>query len=68
LSSIRYRDGTVELRGSAVNSSNLVPLLEASGLFEEVGFNAPSTRRGGDNRETFSLTAKIEGRVQPGDS
>lgn len=68
LSSMRYRDGTVELRGSAVNSSNLVPLLEASGLFEEVGFNAPSTRRGGDNRETFSLTAKIEGRVQPGDS
>lgn len=68
LSSMRYRDGTVELRGSAVNSSNLVPLLEASGLFEEVGFNAPSTRRGGNNRETFSLTAKIEGHVEPGDS
>jgi len=68
VTSMRYRDGTVELRGSAVNSSNLVPLLEASGLFKEVGFNAPSTRRGGDNRETFSLTAKIERRGQLGDS
>ena len=57
---LRYRDGTVELRGSAINSSNLVPLLERSALFEAVGFNAPSTRRGREERETFSLTAKIE--------
>lgn len=68
LSNLRYRDNTVELRGSAVNSSNLIPLLEASGLFEKVGFNAPSTRRGGDNRESFSLTANIEGHRQSGGS
>lgn len=68
LSNLRYRQGTVELRGTAVNSSNLIPLLEASSLFEEVGFNAPSTRRGRDNRETFSLTANIERRSQSGGS
>lgn len=65
---LRYRDGTVELRGSAINSSNLVPLLERSALFEAVGFNAPSTRRGREERETFSLTAKIEREERQGAS
>jgi hypothetical protein len=37
----------------------LIPLLERSPLFENVGFNAPSNR-GRDNRETFSLKADIE--------
>jgi len=37
----------------------LIPLLERSVLFENVGFNAPSNR-GRDNRETFSLKADIE--------
>ncbi|MFQ5850847.1 MAG: PilN domain-containing protein [Candidatus Binatia bacterium] len=59
LSHLRYRDGTIELRGSAENASNLVPLLERSRLFKNVGFNAPSNR-GRDNRETFSLRAEIE--------
>ncbi len=59
LSNLRYRDGTVELRGSAESASNLVPLLERSPLFKNVGFNAPSNR-GRDNRETFSLKAEME--------
>jgi Tfp pilus assembly protein PilN len=59
LSNLRYRDGTVELQGSAENASNLVPLLERSQLFENVVFNAPSNR-GRDNRETFSLKAEVE--------
>jgi hypothetical protein len=37
----------------------MIPLLERSALFENVGFNAPSNR-GRDNRETFSLKADIE--------
>lgn len=59
LSNLRYREGSVELQGSAENTSNLVPLLERSQLFENVVFNAPSNR-GRDNRETFSLKAEIE--------
>lgn len=59
LSNLRYREGTVELQGSAENASNLVPLLERSPLFKDVGFNAPSNR-GRDNRETFSLKAELE--------
>ncbi|MGH7770782.1 MAG: PilN domain-containing protein [Candidatus Binatia bacterium] len=59
LSNLRYRDGAVELQGSAENASNLVPLLERSPLFKNVGFNAPSNR-GRDNRETFSLKAEME--------
>ncbi|MBI4528558.1 MAG: PilN domain-containing protein [Deltaproteobacteria bacterium] len=59
LSNLRYRDKVLELQGSAENASNLVPLLERSPLFENVGFNAPSNR-GRDNRETFSLKAEVE--------
>jgi general secretion pathway protein L len=59
LSNLRYRAGSVEVQGSAENASGLIPLLERSPLFENVGFNAPSNR-GRDNRETFSLRAELE--------
>jgi general secretion pathway protein L len=56
---LRYRQETIEVRGNAENASNLVPTLERSPLFKNVGFNAPS-KRARDNRETFSLKAEIE--------
>ena len=59
LSNLRYRGGNLEIQGSAENASAMIPLLERSALFENVGFNAPSNR-GRDNRETFSLKADIE--------
>lgn len=59
LSNLRYRSGSLEIQGSAENASALIPLLERSPLFENVGFNAPSNR-GRDNRETFSLKTDIE--------
>jgi Tfp pilus assembly protein PilN len=59
ISTLRYRAGVLETQGSAENASSLIPLLERSPLFENVGFNAPSNR-GRDNRETFSLKADIE--------
>ena len=59
LSNFRYRDGGIELQGNAENTSNLVPILERSPVFKNVGFNAPSNR-GRDNRETFSLKAEME--------
>jgi len=59
LSNLRYRSRNLEIQGSAENASALIPVLERSPLFENVGFNAPSNR-GRDNRETFSLKADIE--------
>ena len=59
LSNLRYRAGLLEVQGSAENASALIPLLERSPVFQNVGFNAPSNR-GRDNRETFSLKADIE--------
>jgi hypothetical protein len=47
------------MQGSAESASTLIPLLERSPVFENVGFNAPSNR-GRDNRETFSLKAELE--------
>ena len=59
VANLRFRDGTVELQGSAENASNLVPLLERSPMFENVTSTAPSSQ-GRDNRQTFSLKAEIE--------
>jgi Tfp pilus assembly protein PilN len=59
VSNLRYRGGVVEIQGSAENASGLIPLLERSPLFENVGFSGPSNR-GRDNRETFSLKAEME--------
>ena len=59
LSNLRYRAGVLEVQGSAENASALIPVLERSPVFQNVGFNAPSNR-GRDNRETFSLKADIE--------
>lgn len=59
LSNLRYHDRVVELQGNAENASALIPVLERSPVFENVGFNAPSNR-GRDNRETFSLKADLE--------
>jgi len=59
LSNFRYRHGVLEIQGNAENASALIPILERSPLFENVGFNAPSNR-GRDNRETFSLKADLE--------
>jgi Tfp pilus assembly protein PilN len=58
-SNLRYKSGALEVQGSADNASGLIPLLERSPVFENVGFNAPSNR-GRDNRETFSLKAELE--------
>lgn len=63
-SNLRYRAGGVEIQGNAENASALIPLLERSPVFENVGFNAPSNR-GRDNRETFSLKADLE-KPKPG--
>jgi general secretion pathway protein L len=64
VSNLRYRAGVLEVQGSAENASALIPLLERSAAFQNVGFNAPSNR-GRDNRETFSLKADIEKAKEP---
>ena len=63
-SNLRYKSGALEIQGSAENASSLIPLLERSVVFENVGFNAPSNR-GRDNRETFSLKADYERPKEP---
>ena len=64
VSNLRYREGTIELQGSAENASSLIPLLERSPVFENVAFNAPSTT-GRDGKQTFSIKADIE-KPKPG--
>ena len=59
VSNLRFREGTLELQGSAESASNLVPLLERSAMFESVTSTAPSSRAP-NNRETFSLKAEVE--------
>jgi len=59
VSNLRLRENNLELQGAAESASNLIPLLERSPIFENVAFNAPSSK-GRDGRETFSIKADIE--------
>ncbi len=59
VSNLRLRENNLELQGTAESASNLIPLLERSPIFENVAFNAPSSK-GRDGRETFSIKADIE--------
>lgn len=49
----------VKLSGSAQDTTNLVPLLEASPLFQQVEFAAPLVAQG-DGKQGFQLTASFE--------
>jgi general secretion pathway protein L len=59
LSWLEVEQGAVRLGGYAANSTTLIAPIEASGHFTNVQFAAPTTRREGDNRESFTITAKI---------
>lgn len=63
----------LSIAGYAEDASTLIPLVEAAPEFEQVRFQAPSTRvsvRSGDNGEReverFSLRAVIDPAVEPG--
>ena len=59
LTDFRLDGDTVEMSGFAKPAADLVPVLERSGVFTEAAFTAPVTLETGEDKERFSLRARV---------
>jgi len=60
LTTMRYRNGRIEIDGFANKASELIQILESSPLFRNVQFTSPTTA-GQAGQERFSIVAEVEG-------
>jgi len=60
LTTLRYRNGRIEMDGFANKSSELIQILENSPLFRNAQFTSPITQ-GQGGQERFSIVAEVEG-------
>lgn len=51
--------GLLSMQGLSASASELIPIIDDVGLFEDIRFAAPVTQNRADNSERFSITAKI---------
>ncbi len=59
LTTMRYRNGRIEIDGFATKASDLIKSLEDSPLFRNVQFTSPTTA-GQGGQERFSIVAEVE--------
>ena len=60
LTTLRYRNGRIEMDGFANKSSDLIQILENSPMFRNAQFTSPITQ-GQGGQERFSIVAEVEG-------
>jgi len=60
LTTLRYRNGRIEMDGFASKSSELIQILESSPMFRNAQFTSPITQ-GQGGQERFSIVAEVEG-------
>ena len=60
LTTLRYRNGRIEMDGFANKSSELIQILENSPMFRNAQFTSPITQ-GQGGQERFSIVAEVEG-------
>ncbi len=51
--------GLLSLQGLSASTSDLIPIIDEIGLFEDIRFAAPVTQNRSDNSERFTITAKL---------
>lgn len=64
LERLEVRDGLLTIAGKATSAPALVAPLEASTHLTQVEFAAPTTRQPGDDKESFTLSARIVPRTR----
>jgi len=50
----------VSIQGSSASASELIPIIDKTGLFDDIRFAAPVTQSGGDGLERYSIAAQIK--------
>ena len=51
--------GLLSIQGSSASASELIPVIDQTGMFDDIRFAAPVTQSGGDGLERYSITAQI---------
>ena len=52
--------GLLSIQGLSASASELIPIIDQMGMFDDIRFAAPVTQSGGDGSERFSITAQIQ--------
>jgi len=52
--------GLLSIQGASASASELIPIIDKSGMFDDIRFAAPVTQVGGDGLERYSITAQIK--------
>lgn len=52
--------GLLSMQGLSASASELIPIIDQSGMFDDIRFAAPVTQSGGDGLERYSITAQIK--------
>lgn len=52
--------GLLSIQGTSASASGLIPIIDKSGMFDDIRFAAPVTQSGADGLERYSITAQIK--------
>lgn len=52
--------GLLSMQGLSASASELIPIIDQTGMFDDIRFAAPVTQSGGDGLERYSITAQIK--------
>jgi len=52
--------GLLSMQGLSASASELIPIIDQSGMFDDIRFAAPVTQSGGDGLERYSITAQVK--------
>jgi len=56
--------GLLSIQGLSASASELIPIIDKSGMFDDIRFAAPVTQSGADGLERYSITAQIKSSLE----
>ena len=61
---LTLESGQLSIQGLSASASELIAIIDQTGLFDDIRFAAPVTQSGGDGLERYSITANIKSQNQ----
>ena len=61
---LSVEDGLLSIQGLSASAADLIPIIDQSGLFDDIRFSAPVTQSGADGLERYSITAQIKAQIE----
>ncbi|MEM7400724.1 MAG: PilN domain-containing protein [Pseudomonadota bacterium] len=60
---LSLESGQLSMQGVSASASELIGIIDQTGLFDDIRFAAPVTQSGGDGLERYSITANIKSKT-----